>query len=167
MKQIIRSLSLTKLVFAFIATTMVVNVATWWIYGRETILIKTSVINQEACPLGSVDTLYVHGGFERDSEWPLRSPIGGFKQSSRDKLIIKLSEHHVFANKVVYVDEIASGIGTQRDSVRLGALVNRRFPLHAETWSWIDVPGGISLWEQKWIWLFGWHRLGGGNVQCT
>src|SRR5690554_3280314 len=148
-----------------VATIAVVNVASWYTIGRESILLTVSDINDETCPFGLVDALYLQGTLALPETQKGLSAVSDFSPRTRERLLERLDREEAFASVAYSPHEIA--YPPPGDSVRLAVLVDRRTPLLAETQAFFLMSWDFAFWSQKWVWLFGWHRLGTGESGCS
>jgi hypothetical protein len=155
----------TKYTLSIITLLISINILYWLSYGEKYILMRAADVYSESCSVGYIDSLYIYEKYDGIPKLNPHIQLLEFDDQYIQALVDKLRDHDsvhsvIFVRRTVRVLE-------NKDEFRFGSVFNMNKLMLAENLSWIETPSGTIEWRQKWLWLYGWRKLGNGASGCS
>ena len=135
------------------------NLLSWFFYGRDSILLKSSRLFDETCFATNVDTLEIYSALSDHAEFfPGFSSFGEFPKSFKERLIDSLE--HKSNSIVIYKEQtIENPFPDKYDEINFWTSIDRRYPFYSRVSSEEAAIGFGANYNQSWIWFFKWYPL--------
>ena len=148
-----------------LAMVVAINLLTWFIIGRDQILLKTIPFFDHSCPVLQLDTLHVYAGYVLDNESPERSTVGAFSKQTRHTLLDSLAKR---SQSIIEDHNTTTNLfPNSPEKVHFGVWIDRRYPFYAHVIAGEAALGFGATYSQHWVWAFGWHPVGRAHGGCS
>jgi len=151
----------SKFIVGAVLAIVALNFAIWAFIGRSSALGLASEEFDAWGALDGSDTLIVYAHYRGESEAEGWTEPGDVSDADRERIAAAFTSSGA-GSAVVYHPQ---SIGVLPDSLPdghfiLAPVVRRNVPFYAHSSAAVYAPGFIATQEQRWLWVFGWRKLG-------
>ena len=150
-----------KIVAGTLFALVAANILTWAVIGRLSALGLAAEDFEGWGALNGSDTLVVYAHYPGESEGAEWTEPGDLSEAERQRItqtFLSSGAGVAVIYRPITLDKLPASVPDKH--FILAPVVQRNRPFYAHSLAVAYVPGFIASKDQRWLWLFGWRKLG-------